>query len=80
MQVFSTIYELEEQGFIVDYNILSEKLNLTESSIRDYVLRLIKKGIPLGKNRENNKKITLSISRDLRKIASLETIHKLRAI
>ncbi|PIN90940.1 hypothetical protein COU60_01195 [Candidatus Pacearchaeota archaeon CG10_big_fil_rev_8_21_14_0_10_34_76] len=80
MQVFSTIYELEEQGFIVDYSILSEKLKLTESSIRDYVLRLIKKGIPVDKLKENNKRITLSISKDLRKIVTLETIHQLRTL
>ncbi len=80
MQVFSKIYELEEQGLIVDYTLLAEKLSLTESSIRDYVLRLIRKGIPVDKHKENNKRITLSISRELRKIAPLEIIHQLRSI
>src|SRR3989344_3094067 len=33
MLVFSTIYQLEEEGFIVDYSLLAQKLTLTESSI-----------------------------------------------
>lgn len=78
MLVFSSIFELEEQGFIVDYALISERLGLTESSIRDYILRLIKKGIPVIKTRENNKKITLTISEELKKMASLEAIIQLR--
>jgi len=60
--------------------ILQKKLNLTESSIRDYVRRLIKKGIPIDKNKINNKNIQLSISPNLKKIASLNTILQLRDI
>lgn len=75
--VFSTIYQLE--GTVeVNYRILSEKLGLSESSIRDYVGRLIKKGIPIDKIRLNNKNIKLSIPKDLKKIASLSTIMQLR--
>jgi hypothetical protein len=76
--VFSTIYQLEEEGMEVDYKTIAEKLNLTESSIRDYVGRLIKKDIPVEKIKVNNKSIVLSISRNLKKIASLSTILKLR--
>jgi len=75
--VFSTIYQLEEQGE-VDYALISKKLNLSESSIRDYVSRLIKKGIPVEKNKINNKTILLSISGNLKKIATLSTILQLR--
>jgi len=80
MTVFSTIYQLEEEGFIVDYPLLSQKLALSESSIRDYVLKIIKKGIPILKTKQNNKKIVLSISPELRKIASLQTILSLREL
>ncbi|MCX8158748.1 MAG: hypothetical protein N3D20_00410 [Candidatus Pacearchaeota archaeon] len=80
MLVFSTIYQLEEEGFIVDYSLISKKLSLTESSIRDYVLKLIKKGIPVIKTKHNNKKIVLSISPELKKIASLQTILSLREL
>jgi len=78
MLIFSTIYQFEEQGFTVDYPSLSEKLNLSESSIRDYVQRLIKKGIPIEKTKHDNKKITLSIPLELKKMASLDTILQLR--
>ncbi|MEM4259206.1 MAG: hypothetical protein QXS38_00365 [Candidatus Pacearchaeota archaeon] len=78
--VFSAIYTLEEQGFVVDYSLVSQKLGLSESSIRDYTHKLIKKGIPVIKTKENNKKITLSISPELKKIASLQTILALRRL
>jgi len=80
MLVFSAIYSLESEGFIVDYSILAGKLALSEISIRDYVHKLIKKGIPLVKSKEDNKKIQLSIAQDLKKIASLSTILTLREL
>jgi len=77
--VFSTIYQMEEQG-IVDYHSLSQKLNLTETSIRDYIGKLIKKGIPVEKTKLNNKLVQLSISKNLRKIAPFPVIFQLREI
>lgn len=76
--VFSTIYQLEDQFGYSDYKSISKKLNLSESSIRDYVRRLINKGIPLEKIKVNNKEIHLSISPNLKKIATLNTILELR--
>jgi len=76
--VFSTLYQLDEEHGFSDYKTLSQKLKLTESSVRDYVGRLIKKGIPVDKKRINNKNIQLSISPKLKKIASLPTILQLR--
>ena len=78
--VFSTIYQLDEEQGHADYKVLSERLKLTESSIRDYVQRLIKKGIPVEKKRINNKTILLSVSQNLKKIASLSTILQLREL
>jgi DNA-binding MarR family transcriptional regulator len=78
--VFSTIYQLAEGNGFVDYKDLSIKLNLTESSIRDYVGRLIKKGIPVEKTKINNKIIQLSISENLKKIAPLPVIFQLREL
>ena len=68
-----------EEGY-TDYKNLSIKLGLTESSIRDYIGRLIKKGIPVEKTKINNKTIHLSVSSNLKKIASLPTILQLRAL
>ncbi len=78
--VFSTMYQLEEELGHSNYKLLSDRLNLTESSIRDYVGRLIKKGIPVEKKKINNKQINLIISPDLKKIASLSTILELREL
>jgi DNA-binding MarR family transcriptional regulator len=78
--VFSTIYQLEEEFGSSDYKTLSKRLNLTESSIRDYVGRLIKKGIPIEKKKINNKNIMLFISENLKKIVTLPTILQLREL
>ena len=80
LAVFTTIYELDDQIGFSDYKSLSLKLNLTETSIRDYVGRLIRKGIPVEKTKINNKNIQLNISKNLKSIASLQTILSLRDI
>ncbi len=80
INIFSLIYSLQDMGNIVDYPLLAEKTSLSQSSIRDYVLKLIKKGIPVEKIKENNKQITLSIPENFKKIASLDTILSLREI
>jgi len=76
--VFSTLYQFDEEKGFSDYKTLSEKLNLSESSIRDYIGKLIQKGIPIEKIKVNNKQIQLKISSNLKKIASLPTILQLR--
>jgi len=78
--VFSTIYQLDEEVGSSDYRLIAERLHLTESSIRDYVARLIKKGIPVDKTKLNNKNIQLNISQNLKRIASLPTIITLREL
>jgi len=76
--VFSTLYQLETEEGYTNYKSLSKKLNLSESSIRDYVGRLIIKGVPIEKSKINNKNIHLKISENLKKIATLSTIINLR--
>ena len=79
MRVFSALYTFEEQNIEeITYKLLANNLNLSESSIRDYTNKLISKGVPIIKTRQNNKKIALSISQDLKNIATLSTINKLR--
>ncbi len=76
--VFSTIYQLDEENGHSDYKVLAARLNLTESSIRDYVGKLIKKGIPVDKIKQNNKNIHLKISSNLKQVASLSALITLR--
>ncbi len=81
MLVFSTLYNLEAMQLEeISYKLIANNLNLSESSIRDYTNKLIKKGIPIKKKRLNNKTIVLSISQDLKRIATLPTIIKLREL
>lgn len=81
MLVFSTIYQLEEISLSkATYPEIAERLNLTQSSIRDYVQRLISKGIPIKKEKINNRKVILRISPDLKRIATLSTIISLREL
>ncbi len=81
MLVFSIIYGYVEKNVEeITYRIIAEKLKLSESSIRDYTNRLIKKGIPIEKRRLNNKRIVLTVSKTLLEVTNLNTIKKLRAI
>jgi len=81
MLVFSTIYELSElRNEGVEYTEIADKLKLSPSSIRDYVQKIISKGIPIIKTKVNNKKILLNISPELKKLATLQTIIKLREL
>jgi DNA-binding MarR family transcriptional regulator len=81
MVVFSTIYQIEEENpMLSNYKNIASRLNLSQSSIRDYVQRMINKGIPIKKYRIDNKKVILSISPDLKRIATLSTIIKLREL
>ncbi|MEK6919161.1 MAG: hypothetical protein AABW73_03925 [Nanoarchaeota archaeon] len=76
-QVFSLLYSLEEKGEDADYRLIAVRLGLSESSIRDYIGKIVAKGIPIDKEKINNKKVILRISPDLKKIATLDTILKL---
>lgn len=76
-KVFSAIYILEEQGE-VDYKTLAGHLGLTEGSIRDYMMKLQNKGIPVVKTKVNNKKVLLNVRQELRQIASLSALMQIR--
>ena len=78
--VFSTLYRLDEEYGFTEYKTLAKMLNLSESSIRDYIGKLIKKDIPVEKVKVNNKLIKLTISQNLKKVASLQTILQLREL
>jgi DNA-binding MarR family transcriptional regulator len=78
MLVFSTIYGFQEQNVQITYKTIAEHLNLSESSIRDYINRLISKQVPLNKEKINNKLVLLSIDSSLTKNISLSTIISLR--
>ncbi len=76
--VFSIIYSLEEQLGAVSYKNIAEKAGISESAIRDHVRGLIKKGIPIIKEKLNNKVNFFKVSSELRSIVSLNSLVQLR--
>lgn len=76
--VFSVLYVLEEEMKNVSYKELAQRTGLTESSVRDYISRIIRKGIPIVKNKVNNRQILVKIPSELREIATLDSLSKLK--
>ena len=54
-KVFKVIYELEEEGIKVSYPKIAELLKISTSLVRNYILSLTEKGVPIVKNYINNK-------------------------
>jgi DNA-binding MarR family transcriptional regulator len=77
-KVFSAIYIFEQEQKFVDYKLIADKLHLTESSIRDYVMKMERKGIPIFKEKINNKKVVLHVRPELREFVPLDVIMKVR--
>jgi len=77
--IFSALYVLSETKKQVSYRDISEKTKLTESSVRDYVGSLIRKGLPITKTKINNKQIVLSVPREFKDIATLDILSKIRS-
>lgn len=75
--VFSILYTLEQEKKQVTYRDLAQKTNLAESSIRDYISRLERKGIPIIKKKINNKLIFLSLAPELKNLATLDLLSRL---
>lgn len=78
--VFSVLYTLEEELDIVTYKDLANRTGLTESSVRDYISRLEHKGLPIIKEKVNNKIIVLKIPRELKDIATLDSLSRLKKL
>jgi len=66
--VFLTIYQLEEEVGPASYQLLAQKLELSEACIRSYISRLMKLGLPLKKIKRNNKVVYLSLLDDFKKL------------
>ena len=75
--IFSLIYSLTEDKGEASYREIALRSKLTESSIRDYISRLEHKGIPLIKEKKNNKLVVIKVPKELRDIAALDNLVKL---
>ena len=66
--IFLTIYQLEEDHKQVTYSNIANHLNLTEGCIRSYVSELIKKGLPVVKEKINNRQAIFKVSPDFKEL------------
>ena len=76
--IFSVLFTLDKTEKNVTYNNLATQTSLTSSSIRDYIQRIIQKGIPIIKEKLNNKLTVLKIPSELRNLATLDNLMRLR--
>ncbi|MEM2956151.1 MAG: HTH domain-containing protein [Candidatus Pacearchaeota archaeon] len=76
--IFQILFTVDKSQKSITYKTLSEKTGLSESSIRDYVQKIIKKGIPIVKERLNNKVTILKIPDEIRNLATLDILLRIR--
>ncbi len=62
LKLFLTVYQLEDEGIDASYKAISLKMGLSEHCIRSHISSLMRKNVPLIKNRLNNKINILRIS------------------
>lgn len=79
--VFMAIYELDkEKGGYITYSELSLRLNISESTVRDFVNQLVRKNIPIDKCRDFNNKVSLSIKNEFKRLNLYQNLLKLKTI
>lgn len=76
--IFSLLYSVDKTQNNTTYQDLAVRAGLTPSSVRDYVQRMIKKGIPVIKEKQNNKVIVLKLPLELKNLATLDNLMRLR--
>ena len=76
--IFSILFTVEKSQKNVTYKDIAVKTGLSESSIRDYIQKIAKKGIPIEKEKLNNKITILKIPEEIRNLATLDNLLRLR--
>ena len=77
--VFMAIYQLEEDLHgLVRYSDVSKMLKITQITVRNYVNSMISMNIPIEKHRQYNRKVSLSIKKELRDLNLATKLLKLR--
>ena len=80
-KVFSAIYALEEQNKgPATYQELAQYLDLSSSSIRDYISELIRKETPITKEKTRNGIVYLSISKEFKSLNLMSKLLALRSL
>lgn len=71
--VFLVLYALEDEKGIVSYIDIERKTGLSQPLVRDYVISMIEKGVPITKRYINNKAY-LKLDNDFKRIQAKENI------
>ena len=80
-KVFSAIYSIEEQNKApATYAELAQYLDLSSSSIRDYISELIRKGVPITKEKNRNGMAYVSVSKEFRSLNLMSKLLALRSL
>jgi DNA-binding MarR family transcriptional regulator len=77
--IFSVLYTLEEELKSVTYKDIAQRTGLAESSVRDYILKIEHKGLPITKERINNKIVLLKIPREFKEMTTLNSLRELNS-
>jgi len=78
--IFSILFTLDKTQNPVTYQNLAVRTGLTSSSIRDYISRIIQKGVPILKEKVNNRLTVLKIPPELRNLATLDNLMRIRGL
>ena len=76
--IFSMLFTVDKTQKHATYKDIADKTGLSEASVRDYMQRISKKGIPIIKEKLNNKVIILKIPEELRNLATLDNLLRIR--
>jgi len=76
--IFSVLFTVDKTQKTASYRDLADKTGLSESSIREHIQKIIKKGIPITKEKLNNKIIVLKIPEEIRNLATLDNLLRIR--
>jgi biotin operon repressor len=76
--LFSVLFTVDKTQKHATYKDIADKTGLSEASVRDYMQRISKKGIPIIKEKLNNKLIILKIPEELRNLATLDNLLRIR--
>jgi len=77
--IFSVLYTLEEELKNVTYKDIAQRTGLAESSVRDYILKIEHKGLPISRERINNKIVLLKIPREFKEMTTLNSLNELNS-
>jgi len=75
LQIFLSLYYLEEElKRPVTYPELAKKLKLSQSSVRDHINNLLFKKAPIQKNLSANRKVSLSVKKEIKELNLAEKL------